>query len=50
MCKEKNMNPRQLEYAILLSEVKNFSQLAEMLNISQPALSKQIKNLEEDLR
>ena len=43
------MNPRQLEYAILLSEVKNFSQLAEMLNISQPALSKQIKSLEEDL-
>lgn len=43
------MNPRQLEYAILLSEIKNFSQLAEILNISQPALSRQIKTLEDDL-
>ena len=43
------MNPRQLEYAILLSEVKNFSQLAEMLDISQPALSKHIRSLETDI-
>lgn len=43
------MNPRQLEYAILLSEVKNFSQLAEMLDISQPALSKHIRSLESDI-
>lgn len=43
------MNPRQLEYAIMLSEVKNFSQLAEMLDISQPALSKHIRSLETDI-
>ena len=43
------MNSRQLQYAILLSEVKNFSQVAEKLNISQPALSKQILSLENEL-
>lgn len=43
------MNSRQLEYAIALSEVCNFSQVAEKLNISQPALSKQILSLESEL-
>lgn len=43
------MNSRQLQCAILLSEVRNFSQVAEKLNISQPALSKQILALEKDL-
>ncbi len=43
------MNSRQLQYAIALAEVRNFSQLAEMLDISQPALSKQILSLEKDL-
>ncbi|MBQ9761785.1 MAG: LysR family transcriptional regulator [Oscillospiraceae bacterium] len=43
------MNSRQLQYAILLSQVRNFSQAAEKLNISQPALSKQILNLENEL-
>ena len=43
------MNSRQLQYAILLSQVRNFSQVAEQLNISQPALSKQILNLEKEL-
>ena len=43
------MNSRQLQYAIELAEVRNFSQLAEKLNITQPALSKQILSLEKDL-
>lgn len=43
------MNSRQLQYAIALSQVRNFSQVAEQLNISQPALSKQILNLEAEL-
>lgn len=43
------MNSRQLEYAVLLSQVRNFSQVAEELDISQPALSKQILNLETEL-
>lgn len=43
------MNTRQLQYAITLAKKRNFSQVAEMLNISQPALSKQIINLESEL-
>lgn len=43
------MNSRQLQYAIMLSEIRNFSQVAEKLNISQPALSKQILSLENEL-
>ncbi len=43
------MNSRQMQYAIVLSETKNFSTAAEKLNISQPALSKQIIALENEL-
>ena len=43
------MNYRQLHYAILLSEARSFSQVAEKLNITQPALSKQILSLESEL-
>lgn len=43
------LNSRQLQYAVLLSEIGNFSQLAEKLNITQPALSKQILALEKEL-
>ena len=43
------MNSRQLQYAILLAQVRNFSQVAEKLSITQPALSKQIGNLEKEL-
>jgi DNA-binding transcriptional LysR family regulator len=43
------MNSRQLQYAIELAKVRNFSQLAEKLNMTQPALSKQILTLEKDL-
>ena len=43
------MNHKQLKYAIALSKSLNFSQVAEQLGISQPALSKQILNLEKEL-
>lgn len=43
------MNQRQMEYAILLAETGSFSQLAEKLNITQPALSKHILTLEKEL-
>ncbi len=43
------MNLRQMQYAVVLSETKNFSTAAEKLNISQPALSKQIIALENEL-
>ena len=43
------MNSRQLQYAVTLSETRNFSIAAEKLNISQPALSKQIIALENEL-
>lgn len=43
------MNSRQLQYAILLAEVRNFSHVADMLEIAQPSLSKQIINLETEL-
>ena len=43
------MNTKQIEYALALSEELNFSQVAERLGISQPALSKQIQHLEKEL-
>lgn len=43
------MNSRQLQYVLLLSKELNFSQVAEQLNITQPALSKQIMALEKEL-
>ncbi len=43
------MNSRQLQYAIMLAQTRNFSQAAEKLNISQPAFSKQIISLENEL-
>jgi len=43
------MNSRQLQYVVALSENLNISQTAEGLKISQPALSKQILTLEEEL-
>lgn len=44
------MNRRQLEYAVKLAAVRNFSQLSTQLGISQPALSKHIQALEEELQ
>lgn len=43
------MNSRQLQYAVTLSKVKNISQAAQNLGITQPALSKQILTLEKEL-
>lgn len=43
------MNTRQLQYALALYKSLNFSSVAEALGISQPALSKQILNLENEL-
>lgn len=43
------MNSRQLQYAVLLAKTRNFSQVAQELDISQPALSKQIISLENEL-
>lgn len=43
------MNFKQIESAVKLSQNLNFSETARLLNISQPALSKQILSLEEEL-
>ncbi len=43
------MNTKQIKYAIELSKSLNFSDVAKKLGISQPALSKQISNLEKEL-
>ncbi|MBO5837683.1 MAG: LysR family transcriptional regulator [Oscillospiraceae bacterium] len=43
------MNSRQLQYVITLNKTRSFSQASEQLNITQPALSKQILNLEKEL-
>ena len=43
------MNTRQIQYALMLYENLNFSVVAEKLGITQPALSKQIHNLEDEL-
>lgn len=43
------MNSRQLHYAVLLAGEGNFSLVAQKLNITQPALSKQILGLEKEL-
>lgn len=38
-----------MRYAVLLAQVRNFSQVAKQLGITQPSLSKQILALEKDL-
>lgn len=43
------MNAKRIQYAIQLSKTLNYSQAAEQLHISQPALSKQIIMLEKEL-
>ncbi|MTK06186.1 MAG: LysR family transcriptional regulator [Hungatella sp.] len=43
------MNTQQLEYVIAIAEEKNLSKAAEKLFVTQPALSQQLKKLEEEL-
>ncbi len=43
------MNSKQLQYVIQLSKSRSFSCAARELNLSQPALSKQILSLEKEL-
>lgn len=43
------MNLKRIRTFLLVVEHKNFSIVAEMLDISQPAVSKQIKTLEDEL-
>lgn len=43
------MNSRQLQYAVILSETRSFSNAAQRLGMSQPAFSKHIIALEEEL-
>jgi LysR family nitrogen assimilation transcriptional regulator len=43
------MNLRQLEYFVAVAELGSFSKAAVVLNIAQPALSRQVRLLETDL-
>ena len=43
------MNTKQITYALELYRTRSFSQVAEKLGITQPALSKQILSLENEL-
>lgn len=43
------MNFRDLEYVLAVARAGKFSQAADMCNVSQPALSNQIKKLEREL-
>jgi LysR family nitrogen assimilation transcriptional regulator len=44
------MNLRQLEYFVRVAELGSFSKAARVLGIAQPALSRQVRLLETDLR
>ena len=43
------MNLKQLEYFVRVAELGSFSKAAMILNIAQPALSRQVRLLETDL-
>lgn len=42
--------PRSLQYLLAIAEHGSFTRAAEVLHVSQPTLSQQIKNLEESLQ
>src|SRR5690554_1366976 len=42
--------PRSLQYLLAIAEHGSFTRAAEVLHVSQPTLSHQIKNLEESLQ
>jgi len=44
------LNIKQLEAFLLIAQLKNFTKAASQLEMSQPAISFQIKSLEEDLK
>ena len=44
------MNFKQLEYFVHVAELGSFSKAARVLDIAQPALSRQVRSLETDLR
>ena len=43
------MTPRQLKYFLRIAEFGSFTKAAAVLHIAQPALSRQIQQLESDL-
>ena len=44
------MNLKQLEYFVQVAELGSFSKAALVLDIAQPALSRQVRSLETELR
>lgn len=44
------MNLKQLEYFVSVADLGSFSKAARALNIAQPALSRQVRSLETELR
>ncbi len=43
------MTPQQIEYVLLVAQLRSFSKAAQKLYISQPSLSKYIINIERQL-
>jgi LysR family transcriptional regulator, nitrogen assimilation regulatory protein len=43
------MNLRQIRYFLKIAELRSFTRASDVLNIAQPALSRQIRMLEEEL-
>ena len=47
---QRNIFPRSLQYLIAIAEQGSFTRAAEVLHVSQPTLSQQIKQLEASLQ